>query len=197
MTLLSAAVLLFFVMDPLGNVPLYLSALQAVEPERRRWVTVRELFFALGILIGFLFFGTSLLNALSISPPALRTAGGIVLMLIAIRMIFPTDQANLREEVREEPFVFPLAVPYTAGPSAMATELLLMSTQPERWPVWVAAILLAWVPAAIILCMAADLRRLIGDRGLKAMERLMGMLLVTVAVEMMMDGIGQYLHLVP
>lgn len=197
MTLLSAAVLLFFVMDPLGNIPLYLSALQAVEPERRRWVTVRELFFALGILIGFLFFGTSLLNALSISPPALRTAGGIVLMLIAIRMIFPTDQANLREEVREEPFVFPLAVPYTAGPSAMATELLLMSTQPERWPVWVAAILLAWVPAAIILCMAADLRRLIGDRGLKAMERLMGMLLVTVAVEMMMDGIGQYLHLVP
>src|SRR5690606_13086204 len=171
-------------MDPLGNVPLYLTALQGVEPERRRWVTVRELFVALAVLIGFLFFGTTLLDALSISPPALRTAGGIVLMLIAIRMIFPTEQANLREEVREEPFVFPLAVPYTAGPSAMATELLLMSPGPERWPVGVAAILLAWLPAATILCMAADLRRLIGDRGLKAIERLMGMLLVTVSVEM-------------
>ncbi|HEU4474870.1 MAG TPA: MarC family protein [Gemmatimonadales bacterium] len=194
MTLLSAAVLLFFVMDPLGNVPLFLSALRQVDPTRYRIVIVRELLIALAILIVFLFVGRYLLDLLKVSPAALTTGGGIILLLIAIRMIFPTSERSLREEVQGEPFVVPLAVPYTAGPSMLATELLFMSREPERWPVWLGAVILAWFASAVILYFAGDLRRLLGERGLTAVERLMGMLLVIVAVEMLMTGAADYLR---
>ena len=193
MTLLSAAVLLFFVMDPLGNVPLFLSALRPVEPSRYRAVILRELGIALAILIGFLFVGQYLLGLLHVSSAALTTGGGIVLLLIALRMIFPSHERSLREEVEGEPFVVPLAVPYTAGPSTLATELLLMSREPDRWPVWLGAVALAWLAAAVILYFAGNLRKVLGERGLTAMERLMGMLLVLVAVEMLMSGLADYL----
>ena len=194
MTLLSAAVLLFFVMDPLGNVPLFLSALRHVDPRRSRRIIVRELLVALAVMIAFLFAGRFLLELLRVSPAALTAAGGVILLLIALRMIFPTHEFTLRE-VREEPFVVPLAVPYAAGPSVLATELLLMSQEPERWPVWLAAVGLAWLASAIILYASSDLRKVLGDRGLTALERLMGMVLVIVAVEMLMQGIAQYLRL--
>ena len=193
MTLLSAAVLLFFVMDPLGNVPLFLSALRHVDPARYRPVIVRELLIALVILVAFLFAGSYLLDLLHVSSAALTAGGGIVLLLIALRMIFPSRDHSLREDVEGEPFVVPLAVPYTAGPSTLATELLLMSQEPSRWPVWLGAVVLAWLAAAVILYFAGNLRRVLGERGLTAMERLMGMLLVLVAVEMLMSGIAQYL----
>lgn len=193
MTLLSSAVLLFFVMDPLGNVPLFLSALRHVDPARYRPVIVRELTIALAILVVFLFAGRYLLGLLHVSAAALTTGGGIVLLLIALRMIFPSHERSLREEVEGEPFVVPLAVPYTAGPSTLATELLLMSREPERWPVWLGAVALAWLASAVILYFAGSLRKVLGERGLTAMERLMGMLLVIVAVEMLMSGIAEYL----
>jgi multiple antibiotic resistance protein len=193
MTLLSAATLLFFVMDPLGNVPLFLSALRPVDPSRYRAVIVRELCIALAILVLFLFAGQYLLGLLRVSSAALTTGGGIVLLLIALRMIFPTHERSLREEVEGEPFVVPLAVPYTAGPSALATELLLVTREPERWPVWLGAVVLAWLASAVILYFAGNLRKVLGERGLTAMERLMGMLLVIVAVEMLMSGIAEYL----
>jgi multiple antibiotic resistance protein len=193
MSLLSAAVLLFFVMDPLGNVPLFLSALRPVDPARYRAVILRELLIALAILVVFLFVGRYLLGLLHVSSAALTTGGGIVLLLIALRMIFPSHERSLREEVEGEPFVVPLAVPYTAGPSTLATELLLMSKEPERWPVWLGAVALAWLATAVILYFAGNLRKVLGERGLTAMERLMGMLLVLVAVEMLMTGIGEYL----
>lgn len=193
MTLLSAADLLFFVMDPLGNIPLFLAALRNVDRERRRKVIIRELLIALAILLVFLFAGQTILNMLQVSPPSLTIAGGIVLLLIAIRMIFPSTTRTLREETHAEPLVFPLAVPYTAGPSALATELLLMSREPERWPVWVTAVFLAWLASAIILYSASDLQRLLGERGLTAVERLMGMILVIVAVELLMQGAAEYL----
>jgi len=194
MTLLSAAVLLFFVMDPLGNVPLFLSALRQVDPARYRVVILRELLIALVILIGFLFVGRYLLNLLHVSGAALTTGGGVILLLIALRMIFPTSERSLREEVGGEPFIVPLAVPYTAGPSMLATELLFMSSEPERWPVWLGAVVLAWLASAIILYFSSNLRKLLGERGLTALERLMGMLLVIVAVEMLMTGAAEYLR---
>ena len=193
MSLLSAAVLLFFVMDPLGNVPLFLSALKHVDPARYRLVILRELFIALVILVVFLFVGRYLLDLLHVSPAALTAGGGVILLLIALRMIFPTSERSLREEVRDEPFVVPLAVPYTAGPGMLATELLFMSSEPERWPVWLGAVVLAWLASAAILYFASGLRKLLGDRGLTAVERLMGMLLVIVAVEMLMRGAAEYL----
>ena len=194
MTLLSAAVLLFFVMDPLGNVPLFLSALRHVDPARYRTVILRELGIALVILIVFLFVGRYLLGLLHVSSAALTAGGGIILLLIALRMIFPSGERTLREEVEGEPFIVPLAVPYTAGPSTLATELLLMSGEPDRWPVWLGAVVLAWLASAVILYFSASLRKVLGERGLTAMERLMGMLLVIVAVEMLMGGIAEYLE---
>lgn len=193
MSLVSAAVLLFFVMDPLGNVPLFLAALRHVDPARYRIVILRELVFALVIMVVFLFLGRHLLSLLNVSEAALTAGGGFILLLIAIRMIFPTSEHTLREAVQEEPFIVPLAIPYSAGPSVLATELLLMSREPDRWPTWLLALGLAWLAAAVILFFASNLRRVLGDRGLTAMERLMGMLLVVVAVEMLMDGVAEYL----
>ncbi len=194
MSLLSSAVLLFFVMDPLGNVPLFLSALRHVDPARYRAVILRELLIALVILVAFLFVGRYLLDLLHVSPAALTAGGGFILLLIALRMIFPTREHSLREEVTGEPFVVPLAVPYTAGPSMLATELLFMSREPDRWPVWLGAVVLAWLASAVILYFAGNLRKLLGERGLTAVERLMGMLLVVVAVEMLMTGIAEYVR---
>lgn len=193
MSLVEAAVLLFFVMDPLGNVPLFLAALKDVPAARQRTVIVRELGIALVILVVFLFAGRYILSALHVSPQALTIGGGVILMLIALRMIFPSAEHSLQEQVHEEPFVVPLAIPYTAGPSTMATQLLFMSREPERWPVWLGALCLAWLASAIILYFSGSLRRVLGERGLTAVERLMGMLLVTVAVEMLLSGIAQYL----
>jgi multiple antibiotic resistance protein len=103
----------------------------------------------------------------------------------------------MREEVEGEPFIVPLAIPYVAGPSALATELLLMSREPERWPEWLAALLLAWSATALILYFGSGMRRLLGDKGLVAVERLMGMILVTVAVQMLMTGVVRFLEQVP
>jgi multiple antibiotic resistance protein len=197
MTLLSAAVLLFLVMDPLGNVPFFLSTLRQVDPGRVRRVIVRELLIALGVLVFFLFAGRYVLAVLRISEPALSLAGGVILLLIALRMIFPSGERSMREEVEGEPFVVPLAIPYVAGPSAFATELLLMSREPERWPVWLAALLLAWAVTAIIIYFGSGMRRLLGDKGLVAIERLMGMILVTVAIQMVMTGVVEFFEQVP
>ncbi len=193
MSLFSAAALLFFVMDPLGNVPLFISALRHVDPPRVRPIIVRELLIALAILVVFLFIGGFVLELLQVSPAALTAGGGVILLLIALRMVFPAGEPR-GEEVREEPFVVPLAIPYTAGPGMLATELLFMEREPHRWPVWLGAVVLAWLASAIILYFASNLRRLLGDRGLTALERLMGMLLVVVAVEMLMRGAADYLR---
>ncbi|MEQ9569637.1 MAG: MarC family protein [Longimicrobiales bacterium] len=192
MSLFSATLLLFFVMDPLANVPLFISALKGVPADRVRRVIVRELMIALVVLVSFLFLGHHLLDALNLSQASLTAAGGVVLLLIALRMVFPSRERNLREEVGAEPFIVPLAIPYTAGPGTMATILLLMSQEPERWPVWLAAILLAWLVSASILFFSGDFRRLLGDRGLIAIERLMGMILVVIAVDMLLSGVFEF-----
>jgi multiple antibiotic resistance protein len=193
MTLISAALLLFLVMDPLGNIPFFLAALRTVPPERQQRVVLRELVIALVVLVFFLFAGRFVLQLLHISEPALTTAGGVILFLIAIRMIFPSPQHPLVEQSDEEPFIVPLAIPYVAGPSAVATELLLMSREPARWPEWLLALALAWIATGTILLFASGLRRYLSERGLRAIERLMGMLLITVAIEMTMNGVALFL----
>ena len=193
----SAAVLLFFVMDPLGNVPLFLSALRNVVPARHRLVIIRELVIALVVLVAFLFGGPQLLALLHVSGTALTVAGGVVMLLIALRMVFPSAEHTLIEPVDAEPFVVPLAIPYVAGPSAMATVLLFTSREPDRWPAWLLALLLAWLATGIVLFFASGFARFLGSRGLVAVERLMGMLLVIVSVEMILSGLRQYLAIQP
>ncbi|HVS13481.1 MAG TPA: MarC family protein [Thermoanaerobaculia bacterium] len=194
MTTTSAAVLLFLVMDPLGNIPFFLAALSRVEAARQRLVVVRELLIALGVMVAFLFGGRYLLELLQISEPALTTAGGVILLLIAIRMIFPSSQRPLEEAVDGEPFVVPLAIPYVAGPSALATELLLMSREPSRWLDWLGALLAAWLATSLILYFSSGMRRFLSERGLRAIERLMGMVLITVSIQMLMTGIEKFLE---
>jgi len=194
MTVLSAATLLFLVMDPMGNISLFLAALKNVEASRQGRVVARELLIALFVMVAFLFAGRYALQVLHVSEQALPIAGGVILFLIALRMIFPSAEKPLHEEVRGEPFVVPLAIPYVAGPSALATELLLMSREPARWPEWLLALVLAWTAASIIILFASALRRHLGERGLIAIERLMGMVLITVAIQMLLSGIGSALN---
>src|SRR5207248_5910380 len=173
----------------LGNVPFFLSALKTVPPERQNRVVLRELLIALAVLVFFRFAGPGILRLLHISEPALTTAGGIILFLIALRMVFPTPEKSMAEDVDGEPFIVPLAIPYVAGPSALATELLLMSREPERWRDWLIALLLAWFVSSVIIVFASGLRHVLGPKGLIAVERLMGMVLVTVAIQMLLTGI--------
>lgn len=192
MTTLSAALLLFLVIDPLGNIPMFMTTLKKVENSRQRKVVVRELIIALFVLVGFLFLGQYLLQLLHLSETALTTAGGIILLIIAIKMIFPSHHSGLQQDVEGEPFIVPLAIPYVAGPSAMATALLMMSREPERWLDWLLAVLIAWFASAVIIYFSSYFARFLGEKGLIAIERLMGMLLITVAVQMLLTGIAEF-----
>src|SRR5690606_2159591 len=130
---------------------------------------------------------------LGISETALTAAGGLVLLIIAIRMIFPLKDRSLHEDVEGEPFIVPLAIPYIAGPSAMATVRLMMSSDPSNWPYWLAAVLLAWSVTAVIIFFGSYLARFLGEKGLIAIERLMGMILITLAVQMLLTGISEFI----
>ena len=196
MSIVSAAVLLFLVMDPLGNIPPFLVALKDVELSRRKRVLIRELLIAFAVLLVFLFFGSYILEIFQISGPSLSIAGGIILFLIALRMIFAGPEGVFAEKLDQEPFIVPLAIPYLAGPSAMATVMLLVARDPNRWTDWIVALGVAWLASAIILLFAADLSRLLGRAGLTAIERLMGMLLTAVAVQMLLTGLHRFLETV-
>lgn len=192
-TVTSAAILLFLVMDPLGNIPFFLSALKNVPAERQARIIVRELLIALAALLIFLFTGHYLLSALGLSTSSLGIAGGVVLMLIALRMIFPLRDPPQDDEIQGEPLVVPLAIPAVAGPSSLATVLLMTSGDAGRWPEWLLAILLAWLATSVILLFGSRLSLLMGKRGLIAMERLMGLILVTISVEMILTGLARFL----
>jgi len=190
MSLISATVLLFLVLDPFGNLPFFLVVLKDVPEKRKGRIIVREMLIALGILVIFLFGGQYLLTILQVSEPSLSIAGGIILFLIAIRMIFGGyEQAFAGDQREAEPFIVPLAVPAIAGPSAMATIMLLMAREPARWAEWLIALLVAWFITGVMILASYKLHRLLGHRVILALERLMGMLLTTVAVEMFVKGI--------
>ncbi|MDP7176154.1 MAG: YhgN family NAAT transporter [SAR324 cluster bacterium] len=195
MDILSAGLTLLLIMDPLGNIPLFLSVLKTVESEsRRRKILIRELFFALLVLLLFLFAGEYLLKWLNLRQEAVSIAGGIVLFLISLRMIFPSEKGIMGEIPEGEPFFVPLAVPLLAGPSTLAMLILLARSQPERIFEWLAAVLGAWAVTSLIMLSSTKLNKLFGKRGLIAVERLMGMVLVAISVQMLMDGISTYLN---
>jgi MarC family membrane protein len=194
MTIPSAFVILFLVMDPLGNIPFFLTALRAVDPARQSRIVLRELFIAYGVMVIALFAGQILLRLLQISEPALTIAGGVILFLIAVRMVFPSADGSSHEKIEGEPFIVPLAIPYVAGPSTLATELLLMSREPDRWGEWWIALTLAWLATAALVIIGSRLRSVLGQRGLLALERLMGMILVAIAVQMLLSGIAKYVQ---
>jgi multiple antibiotic resistance protein len=192
MNLYTATITLILVMDPLGNVPVFLTVLNSVELKRRKLIVLRETFIAFLILLLFLFF---ILESMQISGPALGVAGGIILFLIAIRMIFPHEETQKRTPQIGEPFIVPLAIPLIAGPSALAFVMLLANQAPQHLGLWTLALFIAWLTCTIILVCADFLRKILGDRGLIAIERLMGMILTTMAVQMFLTGIEAFFHL--
>ncbi|KRA54981.1 hypothetical protein ASD77_01105 [Pseudoxanthomonas sp. Root65] len=197
MTILSAALLLFLILDPLGNIPVFLSVLKPLPPRRQRIVVVRELLIALVVLMLFLWGGKYALEMMHLRQESVAIAGGIVLFLIGVRMIFPRPEGLMGELPGGEPFIVPLAIPLVAGPSGMAAVMLMGSNDPSRLGDWSLALLLAWGATAVILFSATVLYKWLGRRVLTAIERLMGMLLVAISVQMVLDGIGTYLKLTP
>jgi multiple antibiotic resistance protein len=192
----SAVIMLVLIMDPLGNIPLFLSALKPVAPERRRLVLIREVLIAYAVLVACALLGSSALRLLHLQQETISIAGGIVLFLISLRMIFPVDHRG-GETLEGEPFVVPLAVPLIAGPSALAALLLLQRSLPGGVGALLVALTIAWALSAAVLLASPFFYRLLRERGLIAMERLMGMLLVMIAVQMFMNGVRAFLAVEP
>ena len=179
-------------MDPLGNIPIFNSVLARFDTKKRSLIAARELLFALAILLAFLFAGTAILDFLGLSQSSLSIAGGVLLFIIALRMIFPRPSAEEIDE-EEEPFIVPLAMPLVAGPSTLAILLLLSSSQPERIWEWCTALVIAWAGTTLLLTASPYLMKVLGTRGLRALERLMGMLLVLLATQMLLNGVRDFI----
>ena len=195
-TLWATAITLFLIMDPLGNVPIFLVVLEHVAEHRRRYIILRELIIALIVMLLFLFAGPAMLRTLGISPEAVGIAGGLVLLIIAIRMIFPLRGSSVMgddDEDHGEPLLVPLAIPLLAGPSLLAT-LMLRANSGNILQHTLPALLLAWAASAVILLASPFLYRIFGNRGLKAMERLMGMVLICISVQMLLNAFARVLH---
>ena len=190
---ISSVFTLTLVMDPLGNIPLFMTVLKGVPEERRRAVVTRELFIALGIMVFFLFFGKYILGFLALDLVALRVGGGIVLFLIALQMIFPNPHHSLADNPGGEPFIVPMAIPLVAGPSTLTTILIFSMRGPGNWTVSLGVVSAAWLINIFILSFSGRLSNFLGARGLLAMEKLMGMILVTISVQMIMTGLKKFL----
>lgn len=191
--LVSSAFTFLIVMDPLGNVPLFLSSLRRTDPARVQWVILRECLIALAIMVAFLFAGRTLLELLHVEDAALKAAGGVILLLIAVRMVFPTPEKSIKvEPTHDEPFIVPLAIPYVAGPSLLAVIVVLVSQTPGDWPWLLGGLVAAWALTTVVLYFSGFLQRVLGRRALEAVERLMGMILVLLAIQMMFDGTKEF-----
>lgn len=189
MDLVATTLLLFIVLDPLGNIPVYLSQLKAVPAERRRPVVVRELLVAYGVLVFFFFAGAGFMHLLALEPAAVSIAGAVVLLIIALRMIFPEPAGVFGAPASGEPFIVPLAIPAVAGPGALSVVLLLREGNPQHTLSLFIALTLAWAASAVILASSLRLFRLFKERGIIALERLMGLVLVMIAVQMFLDAL--------
>jgi MarC family membrane protein len=194
MSFTSAVVILLLVMDPVGNIPLFVALLRPVEPARRTLVIMRECAIALLVLLIFIFFGNSILSLLGLSGSSLNIAGGLILFLIALRMIFRRPEGLFGDVISGEPFIVPLAIPSITGPTAIATVILMVSRAPARMLEWVAAATIAMLITLSLLLFAERLSKLIGESGLLAFERLMGLILTAIAVEMLLQGIQSFVQ---
>ncbi|TKI04185.1 YhgN family NAAT transporter [Martelella alba] len=193
--MISATVLLFLIMDPLGNLPIFMSILKHIEPRRRRRIVIREMLIALLMMLLFLFAGEHILSFLNLRTETVSISGGIIMFLIAIRMIFPSQEGGGSGlPAGEEPFLVPLATPLVAGPSILATLMLLSHQYPQQMPHLAVALLIAWALSMVILMQSTLFLRLLGDKGVNALERLMGLLLVMLSTQMFLDGVRAYLR---
>jgi multiple antibiotic resistance protein len=187
---ITVAATIFFILDPLGNIPTFHAILGIYTTRDKTRIIARELVIALIILMIFLLSGAKILHFLGLGQPSLNIGGGILLFVIALRMVFPGGSQD--EAVVADPFIVPLAMPLIAGPSALAVLLLLSSSQPEKLMAWIIALLMAWSSAFVILVASPFILSRLGDRALHAITRLMGMLLILISIQMFLNGVSQY-----
>ena len=190
----SAVVILLLVTDPIGNIPLFVALLRPVAPERRVLVILRECAIALAVLVAFVVFGRWLLELFGLSDQSLTLAGGVILFLIALRMIFRGPEGIFGDSPSGEPLIVPLAIPSIAGPAAIATVILLVSRAPQRMAEWLAAVAVTMAVSLAALLLAERIVIWVGERVLTAFERLMGLLLTAIAVEMLLRGIEGFVR---
>lgn len=188
----SAFILLLLVLDPFGSLPIFIPVMRTVAPQRRAIVALREVAIAFAVLCAFMFFGETFLRVMRLSERSLEVAGGVILLMVAIRMIFHQGSGVYGVPEDREPLIFPLAVPLLAGPSAMATVLLLASRQPDRVAEWVGALACAMAVSGAVLLGCNRLRKWLGDSVVSALEKLMGLVLTAIAVEMILAGLKRY-----
>ncbi|CAL4324237.1 YhgN family NAAT transporter [Buchnera aphidicola] len=191
--IISATILLILIMDPLGNLPIFMSVLKNIDSNRRKIVLIREMIISLLIMLLFLFAGEKILTALNLRTETVSISGGIILFLIAIKMIFPSEE-NVNNVINshEEPFLVPLAVPLIAGPSLLATLMLLSHQYPNKILYLSGALIIAWSTTVIILLLSELFLRLFSKKGVNALERLMGLVLIMLSTQMFLDGIQSW-----
>jgi len=190
---LSATILLILITDPLGNIPLFIGALKRVKPERQSFVILRECLISFAVLLLFMFYGRHILSVLNLTDDILRISGGVILFLIALKMIFPDGGTKQGEEDDAvEPFIVPIAIPLISGPSAMATAMLIAGSNPRRMPEWIGALALTIFVTFVVFRLSTWIQRRLGDQVITAMERLMGLILTAVSIEMLLHGITAY-----
>jgi multiple antibiotic resistance protein len=190
--LLSAVITLFVVMDPFGNIPLFITALRKVAPERRKIVLIRELAIALAIMVTFMFVGRRIMAFMGIAEYSLSIAGGLVLIMISFKLVFGGSDDVKENNKDEEPFIVPLAIPLVAGPGALSVTLILAAQSHDKFLI-LAAVLIASALNFIILLLSFPISDLLGKRGLLAIERLTGMVLVLMSVNMIMGGVAEFI----
>ncbi|WP_395479720.1 YhgN family NAAT transporter [Candidatus Curculioniphilus buchneri] len=193
----STTILFFLLMDSIGNLPIFISILKHLEQKYRKIIIIREMLIALFIMLIFLLIGDHILSFLNIRMETVSISGGIILFLIAIKMLFPPKEANSYEKIlssSEEPFLVPLAIPLVAGPSILGTLMLLAHQYPQQINQLAWALIIAWSLSVIVLMLSNVVLRLLGNKGLSALERLIGLLLIMLSIQMLLDGIKVYLN---
>lgn len=188
MSLLAITLVLFIIMDPVGNIASYLHMVKNLTPQKQRYVLVREMLIALCAMIAVYFLAEFIFKYVEVTETTARLASGAILFIIAIKILFPASNSLRANLPQEEPFVVPLAIPLIAGPALMATILLYANLDHNLWHM-LAAIVIAWVAALIVLLSGPLLYRILGNNGLGACEKLIGMVLVMLAIQRFMEGV--------
>ncbi|WP_422667350.1 YhgN family NAAT transporter [Buchnera aphidicola] len=193
--IISTTILLTLIMDPLGNLPIFMAILKKIEPRRQKIIVIREMIIALIIMLLFLFIGEKILNILNLKTETVSISGGIILFFIALSMIFPSENIeNNSMSLDEEPFLVPLAIPLVAGPSLLATLMLLSHQYLNNISSLVLSLFISWLLTLIILLLSGFFLQFFGIKGANALERLMGLILIMLSTQMFLDGIKIWLN---
>lgn len=188
MEFFSVALMLFLIMDPVGNVSAFLNMVKDIPTSQRSWIVLREMLIALVAMLVFNFIGEYIFNILHLSETTVHLSAGLILFLVALKILFPTIDSPRNNLPEGEPFVIPLAIPLIAGPSLLATIMLFAHMEPSI-PLMLGAILSAWAAAVVVLLFAPQLKKYLGSNGLIACERLMGMVLILLAIQRFSEGV--------